>query len=63
MTGRPASPWMDAHQVAERLGLKVKSVHNRTGPTAENPIPFHRLSAGGEKRFHVDEVDEWLLGR
>jgi excisionase family DNA binding protein len=63
MTERPASPWMDAHEVADRLRLKPKTVHNMTGPNAQNPIPFHRLSAGGEKRFHVEEVDEWLRGR
>ena len=57
---RPASPWLDARGVAERLGLAVKTVHNMSGPSVEDPIPFHRLRATGEKRFHVDEVDEWL---
>lgn len=60
---RPDSPWLDAHEVAQRLRLKVKTVHNMSGPSAERPIPFHRLNAGGEKRFHVDEVDDWLRGR
>jgi hypothetical protein len=57
---RPPSPLLDARGVAVRLGLAVKSVHNMSGPNAEDAIPFHRLRANGEKRFHVDEVDEWL---
>ena len=59
---RPASPWLNAQEVAERLRLKPKTVHNMTGPNAKNPIPFYRLSTAGENRFHVEEVDEWLRG-
>lgn len=59
---RPASPWLDARGVAERLHLSPKTVQNMTGPNADDSIPFHRLSVGGEKRFHLEEVDEWLRG-
>lgn len=60
---RPASPWMTAGEVADYLRLSSKSVQNMTGPSAKNPIPFHRLSAGGEKRFHREEVDGWLRSK
>lgn len=52
--------WLDASELADYLGFTEKTIHNRTGPNVDNPIPCHRLTAGGEKRFHVDEVDEWL---
>jgi hypothetical protein len=56
--------WRDAAGIAEHLGVKPQTVQNRTGPNVppEDRIPFHRLP-GGEKRFYVPEVDEWLLGR
>jgi hypothetical protein len=58
---RPVSPWMDPHEVADYLTLSVKSIQNMTGPQSKNPIPFCRLSEGGAKRFHRQQVDEWLL--
>ena len=59
-----APRWVDAAGIAEHLGVKPRTVQNRTGPNVppEDRIPFHRLP-GGEKRFYVPEVDEWLLGR
>jgi hypothetical protein len=55
--------WRDAHGIASHLGIDVKTVHNRTGPNVTDPIPFHSLPPGGRKRFHIREVDEWLLKR
>jgi len=59
-----APRWVDAAGIAEHLGVKPQTVQNRTGPKVppEDRIPFHRLP-GGDKRFYVPEVDEWLLGR
>jgi excisionase family DNA binding protein len=52
--------WLDAGQLADYLGVSEKTVQNRTGPNVENPIPYHTLTLGGQKRFHREEVDEWL---
>ena len=59
-----AARWVDAAGIADHLDVDPKTVQNRTGPTVppEDRIPFHRLP-GGEKRFYLPEVDEWLLGR
>lgn len=59
----PQSPWRSAKGIAEHLGFTEKTVHNLTGPQADDPIPFHRLTPAGEKRFHIAEVDAWLLQR
>ena len=60
---RPPSPWLDAREAAEYLRLSPKTVHNMSAPSAKNPLPCHRLNGGGEKRFHRDELDEWVRGR
>jgi hypothetical protein len=52
--------WLDAKGLAEHLGVSEKTVHNRTAPNVENPIPYHSLTPGGRKMFHRGEVDEWL---
>jgi hypothetical protein len=59
------SPWRDANGIAAYLGMDVKTIHALTGPNAIGPesLPYHRLTEGGRKRFHIGEVDEWLLGR
>jgi hypothetical protein len=57
------SPWRDANGIADYLAVKPKTVQNLTGPNVADPIPFHRLTPGGEKRFHLAEVDEWLRRR
>jgi excisionase family DNA binding protein len=57
------TPWMDADEVADYLRLKPKTVQNLTGPNVPDPIPFHRIAAGGQKRFHRDQVDAWLTAK
>ena len=60
---RKMSPWRDAAGIAEHLGVSPKTVQNLSGPSVADPIPFHRLTPNGEKRFHVPTVDAWLLRR
>jgi Helix-turn-helix domain len=55
--------WLNAAEVARYLGVAPKTVQNLSGPKATDPIPFCRLTPGGEKRFYVDEVDEWVRRR
>jgi Helix-turn-helix domain len=55
--------WLNAADLARYLGVAPKTVQNLSGPKAVDPIPFHQLTPGGEKRFHVDEVDEWVRRR
>jgi Helix-turn-helix domain len=55
--------WLNASELARYLGVASKTVQNLSGPKAADPIPYHQLTAGGEKRFLVDEVDEWVRRR
>jgi hypothetical protein len=51
--------WLDAGELADHLGVCEKTIHNRSRPNVENPIPFHTLTPGGRKMFQREEVDDW----
>jgi hypothetical protein len=56
---------LTAAELGERLGFHEKTIQNRSAPGVPEAdrIPSHSLTPGGEKRFDLDEVREWLLRR
>jgi excisionase family DNA binding protein len=50
------SPWLDARQIAARIGVSERTVR---GWTARGIIPHVRLP-GRLVRYRVDEIDAWV---
>lgn len=53
------SPWLTVDECADRLRLGSATAVRRLIARTVRPLPYHRL--GRKLRFHIVEVDRWLL--
>ena len=54
-----ASPWLSIKQLAERLGVSVRTIR-RWHAKGEGP---ERTKRGRRKMYHKDAVDRWLASQ
>lgn len=55
------SPWMSTAQTAKHLGYSELQILQFVR-AKDHPLPSHQAGGrGGVHRFHVDEVDAWML--
>jgi predicted DNA-binding transcriptional regulator AlpA len=56
----PQKRWLGVEDAAEYMGMKKKSLYNRTGPKSEDPFPIKCKRLGKKLLFDRLEIDKYL---
>lgn len=56
-TAKVAKRWMSVEELAVYLNVGPRTIYNRCGPKAKNPLPFRAHRLGGRVLFDLQEVD------